>query len=628
MRYLFIIIIFFSSFISFSQQDTRGGNVQDRISNKENMRTLLDDSTKVIYGMKTTSYLLKDDYLDGDTIFLTLDSSLHNIEKTSIFEKNNMRYQNLGNIGTPLFDMFNFNPNSFSISSGFISLNPYFKESSLIKFYDTKSPFIDLELFFGGNGRSKVDFLFSRNINKNWNIGFDIHRISADKQIGASKTKGDKNINSSLFKFNVFHISKNRKFSFYSNIISFNHQILGTGGVNILVDSLPLDFYLYNDFEIRLKNIENIEKRKKINSYIDYKIIDGLKLYNDLTYETQNLYYNDLNISENFDYYENFINSNLLTSDSFKLKSFSNRFGIRGSIRKIKYNVFANYKLLNYTYTNNEKIAINEFYVGGKLKYDNNKFKVLGEVNLKTSGDYRFNGLLKNNIFTFSYSSGLYEPSIFQNHYSGNHFFWKNDFNLTFVNQLKANFKIDRKNIYFSPSISIITIDDYIYLSEEKIPLQNPSLLSINQIGINFNISLFDGLINLDNEYLHSIYSESVKKILNTPKNHLYSKLYYKNKWFKNSVPVQFGVNIYYRSKYFGNAYEPILQSYFVQNSFELENNLRYNLFFSMQVNNLRLFLKMTHFNQFDRYNGYFVTPFYPAQKKVLDLGLKWYFFN
>ena len=628
MRYLFIIIIFFSSFIGFSQQDTRGGNVQDRISNKENMRTLLDDSTKVIYGMKTTSYLLKDDYLDGDTIFLTLDSSLHNLEKISIFEMNNMKYQNLGNIGTPLFDIFNFFPNSFSISSGFNSLNPYFKESSLIKFYDTKSPFIDLELFFGGNGRSKVDFLFSRNINKNWNIGFDIHRISADKQIGATKTKGDKNINSSLFKFNVYHISKNKKLSFYSNIVSFNHQILGTGGVNILVDSLPLDFFLYNDFEIRLKDIENLEKRKKINSYIDYKIINGLKIYNDLIYGTQNLYYDDLNISENFDYYENFINSNLLTSDSFKLKSFSNRFGVRGSIKKIKYNVFANYKLLNYNYTNSEKTAINEFYLGGKLKYDNNKFKVLGEVNLKTSGDYRFNGLLKNNIFTFSYSSGLYEPSIFQNHYSGNHFFWKNDFNSTFVNQLKANFKIDRKNIYFSPSISLITIDDYIYLSEERIPLQNPSLLSINQIGINFNISLFDGIVNLDNEYLYSIYSESAKKIVNTPKGHFYSKLYYKNKWFKNSVPVQFGVNVYYRSKYFGNGYEPILQSYFVQNSFELENNLRYNLFFSMQVNNLRLFLKMTHFNQFDRYDGYFVTPFYPAQKKVLDLGLKWYFFN
>ena len=47
-----------------------------------------------------------------------------------------------------------------------------------------------------------------------------------------------------------------------------------------------------------------------------------------------------------------------------------------------------------------------------------------------------------------------------------------------------------------------------------------------------------------------------------------------------------------------------------------------------MQVQNFRVFLKMTHFSQFDKFDGYFVTPYYPAQKKVLDLGVKWYFFN
>ena len=31
---------------------------------------------------------------------------------------------------------------------------------------------------------------------------------------------------------------------------------------------------------------------------------------------------------------------------------------------------------------------------------------------------------------------------------------------------------------------------------------------------------------------------------------------------------------------------------------------------------------------KFDKFDGYFVTPYYPAQKKVLDLGVKWYFFN
>ena len=97
--------------------------------------------------------------------------------------------------------------------------------------------------------------------------------------------------------------------------------------------------------------------------------------------------------------------------------------------------------------------------------------------------------------------------------------------------------------------------------------------------------------------------------IINTPKHNNYSKLYYSGNWFKNTIPVQFGVNMYFRSEYNGNAYDPSLQSYFVQNSFILQQYLRYNLFFNMQVKNFRVFLKMTHFNQFDRFNGYFATP-------------------
>ena len=177
--------------------------IQKKLShgNLESQRTILDDSTKTIYGMNTSKYMSKDNFLLGDTTFITLDSSLTNIEIFSHEQINQFTYQSLWNIGTPINNIFNYYPSTFSVSSGINSLNYYYLVSSEAKFYDTKSPYIDLSLFFGGNGRSMVDFVFSRNINKNWNIGFDIHRISADKQISASKAKGDKNINSSLFKF-------------------------------------------------------------------------------------------------------------------------------------------------------------------------------------------------------------------------------------------------------------------------------------------------------------------------------------------------------------------------------------------------------------------------------------------
>ena len=135
-------------------------------------------------------------------------------------------------------------------------------------------------------------------------------------------------------------------------------------------------------------------------------------------------------------------------------------------------------------------------------------------------------------------------------------------------------------------------------------------------------------MINLESRYTYNVLSESSENVLNIPDHHIYARLYYTGKWFDNSIPVQFGANTYYRSEYYGNGYEPALQSYYVQNSFMLEDYLRYNLFFNMQIKNLRISLKMTHFNQFDKFDGYFVTPYYPGQKKVLDLGVRWYFFN
>ena len=166
MRAYFSIILIFLSIELMSQQ--RGQNINNRGSEnkEEKSRTILDDSTKTIYGMTTSRYISKDNFLSGDTTFITLDSSLTNIEKVSYDEINHFTYQSLGNIGTPLNNIFNYNTSTFSVTPGINSLENYYLFSSQAKFYDTKSPYIDLSLFFGGNGRSTVDFVFSRNINK------------------------------------------------------------------------------------------------------------------------------------------------------------------------------------------------------------------------------------------------------------------------------------------------------------------------------------------------------------------------------------------------------------------------------------------------------------------------------
>tara|TARA_Y100001954_G_C15818251_1_gene608615 strand:+ start:978 stop:2852 length:1875 start_codon:yes stop_codon:yes gene_type:complete len=624
MRFLHTFLILFLAFSSIAQE--REGT-REREVNQEglNQRTILDDTTKIIYGMKTTSFISKENFLLSDTLFLTLDSTLNNIYDISIPEKNQFKYQNLGNLGSPVRNIFYDIPNSFSLQSGLSSLQSYIDEISTSKFYDTKSPFIDLGLYFGGLGRSKVDFEFSRNVNKNWNLTLAINRISSDKQIGAIKNKGDKNIKSSSLKFNIFHKSNNKKISHFTDIITLNHNILGTGGVDLIVDSLPIDFFLYKDFEVRLTEVESIYKNLKLETYTDYKLSNEFKFYNQTKYKKEYYGYEDLNLSLNFNFYDSFSN-NIATQDSFKIKNISNRIGIKGNSKLFNYDIYGNFGYIKY-HVNALENSFSEIYVGGLLKYKNPNFDIVSNFEIKKSSDYRLKVDLKSKIFEASYLSALYEPKIFERIYLGNHYSWENNFNSSFVNNLNAKINLENRFITFSPSINLYTIKNHIYFVGDN-HLQADQVISFNQFIVDLKLKLLKNKINFDNKFTYNISSNSARGILNFPRQTLYSKLYYNGIWFNNTIPVQLGTIISYRSEFYGDAYDPITQNFYVQNEFMLERYLRFDLFFTMQVNNLRIFLKMNHFNQFDSFDGYFVTPYYPAQKKVLDLGVRWYFFN
>jgi hypothetical protein len=51
------------------------------------------------------------------------------------------------------------------------------------------------------------------------------------------------------------------------------------------------------------------------------------------------------------------------------------------------------------------------------------------------------------------------------------------------------------------------------------------------------------------------------------------------------------------------------------------------DLFINMKIRNFRMFFKWTHFNQ-QVNDGYMVTPFFPAQRAIIDFGAQWIFFD
>ena len=118
-----------------------------------------------------------------------------------------MPYYDLGVNGSALQPMYYSLPEQIGRSTGFHAYEPYYKRVEDFKYYDTKSPFINLEAVFGGKQRSIVDFEFSRNINPQWNVGFDIYKINSNKQVGSAGLR-EKQVENTELDIYTFHRSE------------------------------------------------------------------------------------------------------------------------------------------------------------------------------------------------------------------------------------------------------------------------------------------------------------------------------------------------------------------------------------------------------------------------------------
>ncbi|MDB5263868.1 MAG: hypothetical protein JWQ14_3151, partial [Adhaeribacter sp.] len=113
------------------------------------------------------------------------------------------------------------------------------------------------------------------------------------------------------------------------------------------------------------------------------------------------------------------------------------------------------------------------------------------------------------------------------------------------------------------------------------------------------------------------------------------SRIYYQGALFKNALYGQVGIETYVTDDYYADAYMPVTQQFYLQNSFKTPN---YNfterlypvvdLFLTVDIKNFNAFLKMSHVNQGFPQEGYFPTPYYPGMGRSFVFGIKWMFFD
>jgi hypothetical protein len=100
------------------------------------------------------------------------------------------------------------------------------------------------------------------------------------------------------------------------------------------------------------------------------------------------------------------------------------------------------------------------------------------------------------------------------------------------------------------------------------------------------------------------------------------------NLQYKKLLFVQVGLDAHYLSAYYGDAYQPAIQQYHLQDQVKLPAFVQLDPYLSLRINRVRLFFKYANAMQGlvsdNHYNAYL----YPAMNRGFAYGVKWLLFD
>lgn len=606
---------------------------------------ILDDSSKLVYGPSTLNVIHLEDIKDNLDKTRWIDTTLTDLEKYTYVNRYNRQYVNLGNNGTAMLDLFRDLPTTIGATSGYSVYDPLVPSASRINYYNTRSPYINMFILFGGHGRSMASVHYTQNVNPDWNVGFTISRSVSDKQIGAEQSRGDRNVESTQLDFFTYYSHPKLPYKLMFNIISFTNDVDETGGILLGADPEEYQKYRYQDNSIRLDDVFAVDRRLNYHLYHEYGLFKQFQLYHQLDGQQQRNEYRDFEdpgISDPdrnpynpyYDFYDQFLIDADSTYERSRFGSFANEVGLKGSISSIFYRFYIRNRIVN-----QERLFLGrdatlvENYIGGVTQFRwRDLFSVNGEVELLQTGEFRAQGSLRSNLINVSYTSTLFKPSNLSQKYFANHFEWSKSFQSTFANDLTGSLDFKTRMWRLAPFASIKTYNNLVYFGLDQTPSQTSGGVVLTRLGgdIDFHVSTNrerKSGFHFENELYHMAVSGESAEVIQVPELFYNGRYYWKGSIFKQTVPIEVGFSLHSKTAYFANAYSPSIQQFYLQRNEKLDAYFAADAFLNMRVSRLYIFVQMIHANQPNE-GGYFITPGYPGQQRSFDLGVRWLFFD
>lgn len=603
----------------------------DDETDEQSRKTLLDDSTRQVYGPKTSLIFFEKDLKRNRLQLFEQDTSLTNFHNYDPVAKSGWKYQDLGNIGSAAKPVFYEVPELIGVSSGFHAYDIYFRDPAKRRFFDTKSPFTEMSAFFGGGNRNLLDIAFARNVNPRWNLGFEFNTYRIRKTLNPIN-RDDHMANQNAMAFHTNYRSENGRYWILGAFSRMMHRVDEIGGIiPPEIDSTSI-YFTYEDAKVWLQNSNARDLRQDYHVYHEYKLGNGLQVYHVFDRKNQNVaFFSNLNTADSLFYpKERLVNqdTSLMRQD---FAEWRNEFGLKGSYKGFYYNVFSrlrNARVINADLPE-QRTNFNEVYIGGELIGKiSEKWSLSADGEYLIPGNYRIHGLFVSPWLDLEYTKALYKPNAVQSQFFGNHFQWNNDFSSTGMDQIKGTAKVDLGEIQIRPSLTFNRVNNFIYFDTDFTPRQTSSSVVMLMPSVSAHVPV-GKKFKWDTELIFTTITGNERDVFRIPAVFGNTRFYFDGPVFSGNAFVQLGVDVRYRSGFFAEAYMPAYQQFHLQNRFEVYAYPVADLFLDLRINRTRVLFKYNHLNAgLLNQEGYFVTPDYTGYRSFLDLGITWYLFD
>jgi len=649
-KFLIVFIcLFFLTNLAQSQNRTTGNN--NNLFNNVAQDTVPPSEITVTLSGKTKYTDYKIISFKKDTTFIDTTLTLAKEYKFNFIRKDLFGLLSFSNQGQT-FNTLSYDFSVFGAEPGMGVSGKQFNylKKEEINYYEVPTPTTEILYRTGMQQGQVLDVLFTLNFSRRFNVGIAYRGLrSLGKFRNSLASHGN-------FRTLFSYRTQNERYEIRGHLAKQDLMNQENGGLttSALVDFISNDpnFKERGRLDVHLEDTETLFEGNRLYIEQDYKLFrnkensqskdfSNLKIGHAFTHETQTYEFTQTTVNTNF-----FGSTSALSNinDQLENKRIDNQFYLEFNSKYVlgTFRALANYSNYAYGYARDInpsttpistpkllgnslgfgahwKAAIKNFQFssnllitpGASLLSGNHFFS---EANYQKSENFRLNASLLLNSKSPNFNSILYQSSY-------DNYNWENP---NFKKVHTRNLHVGIQTKWLSASADFSTIENYTYFDENSKPMQSGENISYMRLKASKEFTL--GKFALDNTFLYQQVASGAT-VFRVPEFVTRNTLYYTDYWFKGKpMKVQIGTTLNFFTSYKANAFNPLLNEFYLQNNTTI-GYPTLDVFFNAQVRRTRIYFKVDNVTSSFSQRNYFSAPNYPYRDFVIRFGLVWNWF-